>query len=197
MSPTSIGWRRLDLPVWVAFVVLLLLGWGLRAAVEARTINFTDPQGTLRLDYPEGWLPVPGSAATLDVENPLAGGAVPARLIVTREGRPEEQTISNVATETIMARAHDRAMYRALAVRERTVAGREAVAVEYAYVADPHAAAVGSQRVPIVVRGIEVVFFVDQILYRVDLSGDAARFREVRALLDRLLSTLSVDGGAR
>ncbi|HET8679239.1 MAG TPA: PrsW family glutamic-type intramembrane protease, partial [bacterium] len=118
LGPHS-GLARLDLPVWIAVAAALVVGWLLIGTVQARTVGFADPQGTLRLKYPSGWFAVPGSTNLLEVQNPLSGAAVPTVLIVTREARPADRTIDQVVRDGLLSRAQRLAMYRVL--REQAI----------------------------------------------------------------------------
>jgi hypothetical protein len=186
---TSVGsrWRRLDLPVWVAAAILLAVGTALTGAVEARTSTLADPQGPLRLAYPAGWIATPGSPHLLDVQHPQSEAGVPTRLIVTREAQASGRSLSQIAGETVLARTQQLAMYRVLAQRELRLGGREALAIDYAFVADPHEAVISAQRLPVVVRGLEVIALADGIAYAIDVRAAATVFDRERPTIDRIL----------
>ena len=181
-------WKtRRDLPVWVALAVLLIAGWELKSSVEDRRAAFADPTGTLRVQYPFAWLAVPGSTALLDVSDPRSGAGVATRLIVTKTPRPADQAAGDIANGEILRRAQQLNMYRALSAEPAKVAGKDAVAVSYAFVADPHEAALELQRIPVVVRGLEIVIPAGDIVYRIDFRADTAVFDAARPTLDRIL----------
>jgi hypothetical protein len=180
-------WTRLDLPVWVALAVMLGIGSALIGAVEARTISLADPQGSLRVQYPAGWIATPGAPGLLDVQDPLSGAAVPTRLIVTRETRAAGQTLSQIAGETVLNRTQQFAMYRVLRQRDVRVGGKNALAIDYAFVADPHEAVLSAQRLPVVMRGTEVVVLADGVVYFIDIRATAALFDRERSTIRRIL----------
>lgn len=184
--------KRLDLPVSVALAVMLTAGWALLGSVEARTITFADPQGTLRLNYPSGWLAVPGSPNLLEVADPLSGAGIPISLTLTRQERPADRTLERIVSEGIPARSQQLVMYRVLGQRPLRVAGRDAVAVEYAFVTEPHEAVLAAERLPVVVRGIEVVILTNGAVYRVDLRSAAGTFDRARAFLERTLREIQL-----
>ena len=173
--------------VWVAVVVMLAVGWLVIRNVEARTVSFTDPQGGLRVRYPEGWFPVPGSTAVLDVQDPLTGAAVPTRLIVAREPRVPDKTLGQVSTEVALARAQQIAMYRVLSERAARIGGKDALIVEYAFVEDPHESVLAAARLPVVVRGLHVVVFADGTVYHVDVRAAAPIFAQERRQFNAIL----------
>ena len=186
---TNVGsrWMRLDLPVWVAFAILLGIGTALIGAVEARTITQADPQGSLRVTYPAGWIATPGSPHLLDVQDPLSGAAVPTRLIVTRESIGSGRTLSQIASETVLARAQQLAMYRVLAQRDLRIGGRDALAIDYAFVGDPHETVLAAQRLPAVMRGTEVIVLADSVAYAIDVRAVASIFDRERSTIDHIL----------
>ena len=180
-------WKRLDLPLWVAVVVMLAVGWLVIRNVEARTVSFTDPQGSLRVRYPEGWFPVPGSTAVLDVQDPLTGAAVPSRLIVVRQPRVPDKSLGQVSTETTLGRSQQLPMYRVLAERAGRVGGKDALVTEYAFVEDPHESVLAAARLPVVVRGLHVVVFADGTVYHVDVRAAAPIFEHERRRFNAIL----------
>jgi RsiW-degrading membrane proteinase PrsW (M82 family) len=175
---------------WMALTAMLMVGWALAGAVEARTVSFADPQGGLRLRYPAGWFAVPGSTNLLDVQDPLSGAPVPTGLIVTREPRPADRTIDQIVRDGVLSQVERLAMYRVLRERSMRVAGQEAIAVEYAFVADPHDTALGAERVPVVMWGKEVVVPAGGVVYRVDVRAASHQAARARALLARVLRTV-------
>jgi hypothetical protein len=186
-------WKtRRDLPVWVALVVLLTVGWVLKSGVEGRTTAFADSGGSLRIRYPAGWLAVPGSTALLEVQDPFSRGGVPTSLIVTREPRPPERTPSEIATAGALAHNRQLDIYRVISAEPTRVAGKDAVAVRYAFVADPHKAVLDLQRIPVVVRGVELFVPVDGTVYRIDFRADTTEFDAARPVLDRMLREIQL-----
>ncbi len=183
---------RRDLPVWVALAVLLTLGWGLKNSVEGRTALFTDPAGSLRIRYPVGWLAVPGSTALLEVRDPLSGAGVPTSLIVTREPRPADRVPDDIARARILARMRQLDMYRVLSAEPTKVAGKDAVAVSYVFVADPHEIALEMQRIPVVVRGLEFIVPAGSAVYHVDFQAAQAAFDAARPALERILRAIQL-----
>jgi hypothetical protein len=189
---TQERWRRLDLPLWVAVLVMLVVGWTVIRSVEARTVTYLDPQGSLRIRYPQGWLPVPGSTALLDVQDPLTGAAVPSRLIVTREAKVADKTLGQVSTEAALSRAQRMAMYRVLAERAARIGGKDALIVEYAFVEDPHESVLAAARIPVVVRGLYAVVFADAVVYHIDLRAAATAFDKERRDFDAVLRDIQL-----
>jgi RsiW-degrading membrane proteinase PrsW (M82 family) len=185
-------WRQTDLPVWAVFVLLLAVGWVIVTHADARTTAFVDPQGPLRLHYPAGWLASPGSSRLLDVQDPLSGAPLPPRFMVTREKHAAEQSLAYAASETILVRSQQLALYRALATRPVRVAGQNAITIEYAFVEDPHADLLGAERVPIVIRGVEAVFLFGRTAYHLDVRVPAGAHRAASPMLDRILRSVQL-----
>lgn len=183
---------RRDLPVWIALAVLLVAGWGLKSTVDGRMIAFADPQSSLRVRYPAGWLPTPNSTALLDVRDPLSGAGVPTTLIVTREPLLAERRLDQIVRAGILTRMRQLDMYRELSARPVKVAGKDAVAVSYAFVADPHETVLEAQRIPVVVRGMEYVVPTGTIVYRIDFRAADGVFDAARPTLERILQEIQL-----
>jgi hypothetical protein len=179
---------RVDAQVWIALIVLVALGLALVRSVETRMTEFTDQQGGLRAAYPSSWIPVPGSSAVLDVQDPLSGTGVPARLIVARAPRVADQTVGQIATESALERGQRMAMYRVLAERPAKIGGRDALEVRYAFVADPHQLVLQAQRLPVVVQGLQLIIPAESVVYHVDLYAAAEIFDRVRPEFERIIS---------
>jgi len=67
------------------------------------------------------------------------------------------------------------------------VGGRDAVAVDYAFVADPHQSVLAAERLPVVMRGTEVVVATDQTVYRMDLRAAAGVIDRAQVRFERIL----------
>ncbi len=187
MKPARDRWVRLDLPVWIALVVMLGLGLLVIRQVDARAHAWADQQGTLRLSYPAGWLPVPGSKALLDLQNPLSGGPLPVRLTVSRSARAGERSLGEAVNDVVLARSQDRTLYRVLSLEAVRIGGKDARAIEYAHVADPHETVFAAQRLPVVVRGVEIIAVEGVAIYSIDFSAPVSTFARQRSVLDRIV----------
>jgi hypothetical protein len=187
MRPAGQRWLRLDLPVWVAFVVMLGFGMLILRQDDARAHPWTDQQGGLQLRYPVGWLPTPGSKALLDLQDPFSGGPLPVRVIVTRTSTAANRSLAEIVNEVVLAHSQDRTLYRVLSLEAARIGDSEARAIEYAYVADPHEAVLTAQRLPVVLRGVEVVAVQGTTLYSIDFSAPSETFAGQRRVFDRIL----------
>lgn len=187
MKTARARWTSLDLPIWIVFAVLLISGLAVQRSVERRTETFSDPQGTFKVPYPSGWLPVPGSSSLLDVQTPATGAPVPTRLIVTREARDADQTLQQVATDAILRRSRELPMYRVLWQRPVGIAGKEAAGIGYAFVADPHEVVLAAERVPVSVRGLHVIVLVQGAAYHIDFRAATSVYWRDRPVYGRIL----------
>jgi hypothetical protein len=123
----------------------------------------------------------------LEVQDPLSGAAVATTLLAHRGSRAANQTLDQVAREGTFDRSQQLPLYRVLRQRPTRVGGRDAVTVDYAYIADPHESVLTAERLPVVMRGIEVVVFADQTVYRIDLRAAAAASDRARVQFERIL----------
>ncbi len=186
-------WTVLDLRVWAALAVLLALGLVLVRATTGAVATFAHPDG-LRLSYPAGWLPASPNGATLALQAPVSAGPLPTELRVTVAPRPPGGSAGAIAAAEVVARARTLPLYRALAIEPVRVPGAEAVAVEYAFVTDPHAAVLSAERIPAVARGVELVVVTSARVFRVDLRTGAETFERVRPTFDRIHRSVRVEG---
>jgi hypothetical protein len=146
------------------------------------------------IGYPAGWLAAARDGAALALQAPVSGGSLPTELRVTVAPRPPGGSAGAIAAADVVARARTLPLYRALAIEPVTVPGAEAVAVEYAFVADPHAAVLSAERIPAVARGVELVVVTSTRVFRVDLRTGAETFERVRPTFDRIRRSVRVEG---
>ena len=179
--------------MWAALAVFLALGLAPVRATTGAVAAFAHPEG-LRLSHPAGWLPASRDGAALALQAPVSGGALPTELRVTVAPRPPGGSAGSIAAADAVARARTLPLYRALAIEPATVPGADAVAVEYAFVADPHAAVLVAERILVVVRGVELVVVTATRVFRVDLRTGAETFERVRPTFERIRRSVRVEG---
>jgi len=190
--PGRAHWKSHDYTIYLALVILLALGWGVRASAEGREKTFADPQGTFHLKYPARWLPTAGAGSLLEVEDPLSGGLAPTRLVVSRGPLPTDQGLDQIAQAEVLARARQLDFYRVLSSDPKSVGGRQAVAIEYAFVADPQEGVLAAERIPVVVRGVEVIIPAGTVVYRLDFRAADAVFTSALPAFDRILRGIAL-----
>jgi hypothetical protein len=165
MTRTSIafpGTGRSEEPewtVWLTVLICLVLGWVIMTTVVGRTQLNESAAG--RLAYPASWVPTREEGATFaatDLDAGPYGSRVSIRqvaktdLITTRSS----DTLDTAAASWAVLRSRDLEGYRVLSITPTTVANRDAIAVEYAYVTNPPEGA-ASGVIPAVMHGIDTV----------------------------------------
>ncbi|GAB4125006.1 MAG: hypothetical protein Fur005_43440 [Roseiflexaceae bacterium] len=127
--------------VWLTVLVALLLGWILATSVTGSNETISDAAiGSIQV--PSSWVPTSEDGALIaatDIDAGSYGSRVSVRsaskadLLPTRSG----ETLEAAATNWSVLRGQNLEGYRILQITETSVAGRPAVAIEYAYLTDP------------------------------------------------------------
>ena len=172
--------RLVDWIVVALVVAALLVGWGIKAAAEGRTVA-VEAEG-LQLRYPAGWV-------RANVEPPVLLRAEewlgPARSTITVERRPlppVQNPLRAVQQTLTLERARTWTAYRTLETEEgASVAGRPATRVAFTYVEtnpNPYLATM-----PVVMYGEVYLIQVGNDVYVVTLTAAEAYYgRAQRAL---------------
>jgi hypothetical protein len=179
--PRSLGDRFAEITVPLLTVVALLLGWGLKTAVEARSVPF-EADG-LTAQVPAGWLRMTGGETEqLRVTDPASTGFGTTYLI---ESRPVAAgtTAAQFTSLLTLQRGQTLTGYRVLDQQPVEVNGHAGYKLTFAYVeSDPD---LTHTELPHVVRGVEFIFIAGDhavlIAYRADednYTADYARFRQ-------------------
>lgn len=155
------GRGRQDEPewiVWLTVLIALVLGLFLQSAVVSRT-ETADAAG-VRLSYPAGWSRQETDSAVLSLSQSPMGVSGGATVTVQRLPKPEllrrTAELSDVASSWAITRGQGLVGYRSLGITPTQAAGREAVAVEYAYVGGSSLGAV-SGALPSVIRSTDII----------------------------------------
>jgi len=181
--------NRDQLGEWLVIALTLsalLLGWGLRATVESRTMGFTADGITARV--PAGWLWRLGSGMqVLHATDPASAGFSTTYNIETRpvvaDAKPE-QLVGVLSLE----RGQRLTAYRVLDQQPLIINGREAYKTTFVYVeANP---TLTHKDLPSVVHGVDFVFINGSraiiVTYEADENAYDTDFAEFRRFLDSI-----------
>jgi hypothetical protein len=183
--------------VWLTVAVALLIGLAVAAVVLGRTTRVE--AGGMSLSYPAAWVPVASPDVDFAALDLRGGGIFGAR--VSMRSIPRGDIVSGPSSVTgavrswALQRGNDLVAYRILDMVPRTVGGREAVSLEYAYVlGGPLGSA--SNSMPALMRAVDTVVESRERYYVLTFAAEAGdyehltrgrfpRFRnELEALLD-------------
>jgi hypothetical protein len=176
----SLGDRFAEVSVILLTALALLLGWGLKSAVEARSVPFE--AGGVSASVPAGWRHgTGGQTELLRATNPASAGFGTTYSIETRPIDPQA-TAAQVASLLTLARAQTLTAYRVLDQAAVTVDGRPAYRVAFVFVeSNPD---LTHADLPHVVRGVDYVFLAGDraviVTYNADepvYEADFGRFR--------------------
>ncbi|MGQ9553604.1 MAG: hypothetical protein ACUVWR_05780 [Anaerolineae bacterium] len=184
--------RRRDRWVsWIVFalvVVALLLGWGVKAAAEGRTV-LQEVEG-VRVRYPAGWVKASVQPPLLlQVEQLVA----PFRTTLTLQRRPLPPEAANPLSAIQQALALERARsltaYRVLSIEEAvSIGGRTGMRVTFAYV-ETHPNPF-LETAPVVMHGEDYLFQAGNEAQIVTLTAAEANYARARKGLLVLVRSL-------
>jgi hypothetical protein len=191
-------------PVWATVAASLLLGLLLRSATLART-DTVSPQGSgVSLAYPARWVVLDAAAeagaatggapaslapvlSVADLNNGGAFGAQARVFVVPRgdllgdlqagEVPAPGGTPLDAATAWSLRREQSLVGYRVLGMAPATVQGREAVEIEFAYLAEPAGAAGGAM--PALVRGVDALVPGGDRFYVLSVAAEEDEFGQI------------------
>ncbi len=164
--------------VWLTVLICLLIGWVITTTVTGQTDTAPIANGTIR--YPANWVKTKEDGAIFAATD-LSDGSYGARISVRQANKADlvgpqgQDNLDNAASGWTLLRSQDLEGYRVLKIDQVKLQGRDAVAIEYAYLTDsPEGQAAGVM--PALMHAIDTVIASgDQytiLSVAVDQSGD-------------------------
>ena len=179
--------RWADWLVLVLVAVALLLGLALREATLSRTVPFTFADAGISGRCPAHWVRQTGEDPLLRARDPLGGGCGSVLELRSRPLMADAQP-AIVLDALALERAGREAAYRTLGTDQVLISGRSATRRGFTYVhvdCNPYV-----DRLPVVVRGIDLALRDGDRIVVVTLLADAERFdadfRYLRDLIESL-----------
>lgn len=180
--------------VWALVIILLAVGLIARTIVVNRSTAFSE--GNLSVSYPVSWTQTKGDSANelLVVSESFDAGLFPARFMLRQmpvtEISTSAQTLGDFALKWADRKARDLLGYKVLSIEETQVRGKDAVRVDYVYVAEPVMATPNS--VPIVAEGADVLIRQDDVMTVASMLASADAFKGLDGVWDRILGSLEL-----
>lgn len=180
--------------VWALVITLLAVGLVARTIVVNRSTAFSE--GNLSVSYPVSWTQTKGDSANelLVVSESFDAGLFPARFMLRQmpvtEISTSAQTLGDFALKWADRKARDLLGYKVLSIEETQVRGKDAVRVDYVYVAEPVMATPNS--VPIVAEGADVLIRQDDVMTVASMLASADAFKGLDGVWDRILGSLEL-----
>jgi len=183
---------------WVVVTVLavaLLLGWGIRSLAEGRRDTFTNADAGLSVRYPRNWLVKPGQDWAFQVVNPNSGTfktTYEVRVWPIEASEAVTPTLAVVLNNASLSRARQVTAYRLFDLESgREVGGRPTMEATYVYVHE--SSDLFTQRIPVVVRGLDVAVAGGQRVYVFSLLAAADALDEAEQAFRRFVASAEVD----
>jgi hypothetical protein len=185
-SKLSLGDRYADWAVVIVTILALLAGWLYMGSVESRSLPF-DANG-IRADVPAGWIQSePAGDVLLQVRERASAGFQTTYLISKQLMTADGGTNEAVSLLTLK-NGQELTAYRVLGQRQVTIGGREAYEITYAYVeANPN---VTHADLPVVVRGVDYIFFNSEGAVIVTYRASEAEYQGGLAAFLRFLNSV-------
>lgn len=180
--------------VWALAIILLAVGLIARTIVVNRSTSFS--QGNLSVSYPASWTQTKGDSANevLVVSESFDAGLFPARFMLRQmlvtEISTSAQTPGDFALKWVDRMAKDLLGYKVLSIEETKVRGKDAVRVDYVYVAEPMMATPNS--IPIVAEGADVLIRQDGVMTVASMLASADAFEGLEGVWNRILGSLEL-----
>ncbi len=180
--------------VWALVIILLAVGLIARTIVVNRSSAFSD--ANVSVSYPASWAQAKGDSAdeVLVVSESFDAGLFPARFVLRQmpvtEISTSAQTLGDFALKWADRKAKDLLGYKVLSIGETQVRGKNAVRVDYVYVAEPVIATPNS--VPIVAEGADVLIRQDDVMTVASMLASADAFKGLDGVWGRILGSLEL-----
>ncbi len=180
--------------VWLLVAVMLAIGLIARTIVLNRTTAFTG--GNVSVSYPAAWIAheKQGSEQLLNAGEPFDSGLFPAHFSLFQMPATaistRAQTLGDFALTWSDKGVQDLLGYRVLGIEPVKVRGKDAVRVDYVYVADPVLATPNS--IPIVARGADVLTRQGDNIVVIRLLASSDAFDNLGRTWDRIIGSLEL-----
>lgn len=156
ISPRRDRWA--DWAVIGALVVALLLGTAVMALAQGQRSAYANTDAGLAVRYPQGWLLKPAEGLAFQAVDPDAGEfktTYQARMIPITASEPLTATLALALNNLSLTRGRQEIAYRQFEIAEgRPVGNGPSMEASYAYVLK--AGDLFSQRMPVVVQGLDI-----------------------------------------
>lgn len=179
--------RYAEILVLVVMLFAILGGLAIKQQSQSITWLFESRQAGISVRYPAGWLVQEGGGHIVTVRDPKAR-PFKTQFIISSIPTSPQTTTRNILDGVTLQRSNDLAAYRVLSIASTTLNGSNVAQVEFAYVdADPNPFI---QRLPIVVRGVDLVLITSSRAIVVTFMSDSTTFEADRDQFQRFVASL-------
>lgn len=175
----------------VLVIIVAIAGIGLGLSVRQRTLNqvwlFRDQQTGIEAIYPAGWLTDQSGDYVAKIEDPKSR-PFKTRYIIDVVPGGGATSVRNVLDGLTLQRSIDLPAYRVLDIQEINLGETNATQMDFVFVqADPNPFI---ERVPVVVRGMDIVIIDGNRAIIVTLMSDEDSFEQNQDGFRRFLGSL-------
>ena len=195
VAETKRYYLREDAPVLVLVLVFLLGGFAVRGDSLGATQPWSAPGIGLQADFPSGWIVTMPGADHVKASSRASGSAYRTRIEIRREPLTGDADLGTLAMGRAVRLANELPFFRQLEAEAVTVAGRQAMRIEFAFVADSHEALLMASPLPVIVRAEEYLVLDGADVVRIRFTADNAEYAREARRLQRILETLRFDNG--
>ena len=151
----SLGDRFAEVTVVVVTVIALLAGWMFKSGVENRSVSFN--VNGISGQAPTGWLQAQVQGDEVLHIADISSGDFSTTYIVRKFPIAPDATFGQVSSLLTLEHGQQLTAFRVLDQQRVTVAGREAYEISYVFVeSNPN---LTHAQLPMVVRGVDTIFF--------------------------------------
>jgi hypothetical protein len=191
------GLFRAEEPEWLVWLlVVVMLGIGLLARTIVVNQTSTYNEGNVSVVYPLGWMALDKQDENelLNVGEPFDSSLFPARFALLQMPAAEistnAQSLGDFALKWSDRGSRDLLAYRVMEIEPIKVRGRDAVRVDFVYVAEPALATPNS--IPVVAHGSDVLIRNGDNITIARFVADSDAFDGFAPVWDRVLGSLEL-----
>ena len=185
-SKLSLGDRYAEWTVVLVTIVALLAGWLYMGSVENRSLPF-DANG-IQAAVPAGWIQSEPVGNVLLQTQARASDGFQTTYMISKQLMTADSGKNEAVSLLTLKNGQELTAYRVLDQRKVMVGGREAYEIKYAYVeADTN---VTHAQLPVVVRGVDYIFFNSEGAVIVTYRASEAEYEGGLAGFQRFLSSI-------
>lgn len=179
--PVSARLSLSDVIVIVGAIAAIIAGWGIKNWHDQRLLHTT--AAGITISYPRGWIPLPAAAPV--AFKAISNSENTTSLFLSAEATTQQDVSHLVATGSANPASEETA-YTQLGNRPTTVAGSEAVEIDYSYVKTT----IGGATAPIVIRGREVAWIKNGKVYVYAVEAADANWSDIEGNFQRLVDKI-------
>lgn len=185
-SKLSLGDRYAEIAVIIVSLAALAAGWFYMGSVESRVLPF-EAQG-ITASVPAGWIQSEPSGEVVLQTRQRASAGFQTTYLIARVPTSADSGQNEVISLLTLNRGQDLMAFHILDQQSVTIGGREAYEITYVYVeSDPN---ISHADLPVVVRGVDYIFFTNESAIVVTYRASEAEYEGGLDAFHRFLTSI-------